>query len=138
MAIAAGSGITPVLSILKTTLQTEPESQFTLIYGNRDRKSIIFREEIEHLKNKTMKRLQIIHLLSWEVTENGLHYGRIDEKKFEAMCNGLIDLGMFDEFFLCGPEEMIFSVKRFLKAKTLHLAKFTLNSLQRRCCTKKN
>ncbi len=119
LAFAAGSGITPVLSILKTTLETESQSQFTLIYGNRDRKSIIFMEELENLKNKAMKRLQVIHLLSREVTDNNVNFGRIDEKKCQALCNTLIDLDVYDEFFLCGPEEMIYSVKRFLESKNI-------------------
>src|SRR5258708_6260480 len=62
IAFAAGSGITPVISIIKTTLKTEPKSQFTLVYGNRNKNSIIFKEELEGLKDKFMDRFRIIHI----------------------------------------------------------------------------
>ncbi len=117
LAFAAGSGITPIMSILKTTLQTEPQSQFTLVYGNRDRKSIIFREELENLKNKSMNRLQVIHILSRETTDSQVNHGRIDTRKCDELCNKLLDVSAFDEIFICGPEEMIFSVKHFLEER---------------------
>jgi ring-1,2-phenylacetyl-CoA epoxidase subunit PaaE len=69
LAFAAGSGITPILSIIKTTLVKEPYSQFTLVYGNRERQSIIFREELEALKNKYMERFSLHHILSRETVE---------------------------------------------------------------------
>ena len=75
MAFAAGSGITPVLSIIKTTLQTEPGSTFLLVYGNKNRKSILFREELEAIKNTYLNRFQIIHVLSRERTDSALHAG---------------------------------------------------------------
>jgi len=117
LAFAAGSGITPVMSILKTTLETEPHSQFTLVYGNRDRKNIIFREELENLKNKTMNRLQVIHILSREQTDSTIHHGRINRKKCEELGTRLIDISTYDEAFICGPEEMIFTLKDFLEEK---------------------
>jgi len=117
LAFAAGSGITPVLSILKTTLVTEPQSQFTLIYGNRERKSIIFREELENLKNKFMNRFQLIHILSREMTDSPIHQGRINEEKCEEISDKLVELETYDAIFLCGPEEMIFTVKKFLEQK---------------------
>jgi ring-1,2-phenylacetyl-CoA epoxidase subunit PaaE len=117
LAFAAGSGITPIMSILKTTLQTEQQSQFTLVYGNRDRKSIIFREELENLKNKSMNRLQVIHILSRETTDSQVNHGRIDTLKCDELCSKLLDVSAFDEIFLCGPEEMIFSVKHFLEER---------------------
>ncbi len=117
LAFAAGSGITPVLSIIKTTLLTEPNSSFTLIYGNRSRASIIFKEELEALKNKFIDRLTIHHILSREVTDAPIYHGRINADKCEALFNKLVDLETIDESFICGPEEMIFSVKKFLEAK---------------------
>ena len=117
LAFAAGSGITPVMSILKTTLETEPHSQFTLVYGNRDRKNIIFREELENLKNKTMNRLQVIHILSREQTDSDINHGRINRKKCEELSGRLIDFGSYDEAFICGPEEMIFALRDFLEEK---------------------
>jgi len=117
LAFAAGSGITPVLSIIKTTLLTEPNSSFTLIYGNRSRTSIIFKEELEALKNKFIDRLTIHHILSREVTDAPIYHGRINADKCEALFNKLVDIDTIDESFICGPEEMIFSVKKFLEAK---------------------
>src|SRR4051812_25097756 len=130
IAFAAGSGITPVLSIVKTVLSTEPESDFTLTYGNRYRSSIIFREEFEALKNKYMNRFSIIHVLSREMTDAEINYGRIDAVKCKLLFEKkVIDINA-DEFFICGPEEMIFTVKDFLKQhsideKKIHFELFT-------------
>ncbi|MBN9383087.1 MAG: phenylacetate-CoA oxygenase/reductase subunit PaaK [Chitinophagaceae bacterium] len=115
LAFAAGSGITPILSLIKTTLATEPDSHFTLIYGNRSRPGIIFREELEALKNRYIHRLAIHHILSREKTDILLHQGRIDTVKCAELCNKLIDLTTADEVFLCGPSEMIFTVKSWLE-----------------------
>ena len=116
LAFAAGSGITPVMSILKTTLETEPSSRFTLVYGNRNRRSIIFREELEELKNRYMQRLQLIHLLSQEEPDSPLHYGRIDAGKCQQLTKGLIQLSSIDEVFICGPESMIHAVRHTLES----------------------
>ena len=120
---AAGSGITPLLSIIKTTLQIEKESIFTLVYGNRNRHSIIFRETLEALKNKYMDRFRLIHILSRETTDAPLNSGRIDADKCLVLCDKTIDLKQTDEFFLCGPEEMIFSVKNVLEQQGVALQK---------------
>ena len=127
---AAGSGITPLLSIIKTTLQTEQESTFTLVYGNRNRHSIIFRETLEALKNKYMDRFRLIHILSRETTDTPLNSGRIDTDKCLVLCDKAIDLQQTDEFFLCGPEEMIFAVKNVLEqqhvpTQKIHFELFT-------------
>lgn len=114
MAFAAGSGITPVLSLIKTILATETESTFTLVYGNKNVHSIIFREEIEALKNRYMGRLQVIHVLSRERLETEINNGRIDNNKCQQLFSGLADVQQFHHFFLCGPEEMIMSVKQYL------------------------
>jgi len=114
VAFAAGSGITPMLSIIKTTLLTEPQSSFTLVYGNRNKASIIFKEELEALKDKFITRFRVYHILSREKTDADINYGRIDQSKCEFLFSKLIDLEKSDEFFLCGPEEMIFSVRDFL------------------------
>lgn len=116
VAFAAGSGITPVLSLIKTTLATEPQSSFTLVYGNRNRQSIIFFEELEALKNKYMNRFTLIHVLSRERTDTAVNFGRITVEKLNELA-GLIDYSTTDEFFICGPEEMIFCVKDYLEAK---------------------
>ena len=117
LAFVAGSGITPVLSLIKTTLAVEPASEFTLIYGNRYRPDIIFREELEALKNRYMSRLSLHHILSREQMDIPLQQGRIDALKCEALCARLIDLGSIDEIFICGPGEMIFSIKEWLELR---------------------
>ena len=129
LALAAGSGITPVLSLIKTTLQTEPQSSFTLVYGNRTRSSIIFFEELEGLKNKYIERFNLIHILSREKTDAALNFGRITTEKLIEL-EKLVDYKTTDEFFICGPEEMIFSVKDFLEStgiekKKIHFELFT-------------
>jgi ring-1,2-phenylacetyl-CoA epoxidase subunit PaaE len=116
VAFAAGSGITPVLSIIKTVLTTEPNSSFTLVYGNRNRSSIIFREQLEALKNKYIDRFSLIHVLSREITDAPVNHGRIDAAKCALLFQKVVDI-YADEFFVCGPEEMIFTVKDFLQKK---------------------
>jgi ring-1,2-phenylacetyl-CoA epoxidase subunit PaaE len=116
VAFAAGSGITPIISIIKTVLRTEPESEFTLVYGNRNRTSIIFKEELEALKNKFMSRFRIVHVLSRELTDATINHGRIDAEKCDTLFTKHIEIDA-DEFFLCGPEAMIFCVKDYLKSK---------------------
>ena len=118
LAFAAGSGITPVISIIKTTLRTELQSTFTLVYGNRSRSSIIFFEELEGLKNKFIDRFNFINVLSRERTETPINFGRIDIGKLSEL-EKLIDYKKMDEIFICGPEEMIFCVKNFLEQKEI-------------------
>jgi ring-1,2-phenylacetyl-CoA epoxidase subunit PaaE len=117
IAFAAGSGITPILSIIKTTLTTEINSSFTLVYGNKSRSSIIFFEELEGLKNKYINRFNLIHILSREKTDAAINFGRITKEKCSDLANKLIDFNSADEVFVCGPEEMIFAVKHFLESK---------------------
>jgi ring-1,2-phenylacetyl-CoA epoxidase subunit PaaE len=130
VAFASGSGITPILSIVKTTLLTEPFSRFTLVYGNRNRHSIIFKEALESLKNKFMGRFSIVYILSREKTDAPIHFGRIDHDKFQQLCNNILNPSNIDEYFLCGPEEMIFGVKKALEEsgvdnKKIHFELFT-------------
>ncbi|HET6254438.1 MAG TPA: 1,2-phenylacetyl-CoA epoxidase subunit PaaE [Puia sp.] len=117
LAFAAGSGITPVISLIKTTLAVEPESSFTLVYGNRNRLSILFREELEALKNRYIDRFSLYHILSREEMDIPLYRGRIDTEKCAELCGKLIELSAMDEVFLCGPEQMIFSVKDWLEGQ---------------------
>jgi ring-1,2-phenylacetyl-CoA epoxidase subunit PaaE len=129
IAIAAGSGITPILSIIKTTLAIEPRSNFILVYGNKNTGSIIFKEQLEALKNKNLGRLQLIHILSREKTDAPINSGRIDEEKLHQLSK-LIDWKSTDEVFMCGPEEMIITTKAFLEnkgvdKKQIHLELFT-------------
>jgi ring-1,2-phenylacetyl-CoA epoxidase subunit PaaE len=115
VAFAAGSGITPVMSIMKATLAAEPLSSFTLVYGNRDRRHIIFREELESLKNRYLSRMQVIHVLSRETTDTDLHSGRIDARKCAYIDEKIIPFRGVHAFFLCGPEDMIHAIQECLQ-----------------------
>jgi len=123
MAFAAGSGITPVISIIKATLQQETQSEFILVYGNRNRQQIIFREELESLKNRYLSRFQVIHILSREETDTELNTGRIDAEKCRMIDGKLVDLRAVDAFYLCGPEAMIFTVRDYLRQTGVASAK---------------
>jgi len=117
MCICAGSGITPILSIVKSILSREPESRVTLVYGNRNSTSVMFKEEIAFLKNRYMARFNWINILSREQQDAEILFGRIDNQKgSELNSKGLIDIVNTDEFFLCGPESMISEVSRGLRA----------------------
>jgi ring-1,2-phenylacetyl-CoA epoxidase subunit PaaE len=127
--VAAGSGITPVISILKTILALAPQSNVTLVYGNKGNASIIFKEEIESLKNKYMGRLNLLHIFSKEQLDTPLLNGRIDGNKCNELCKVLIDLTGVDEVYICGPNEMTESVKNWLiaekfKAENIHFELF--------------
>lgn len=111
---AAGSGITPILSIIKTILITEPESAVTLVYGNKTVSSIIFKEQLEALKDKYFQRIRTFFILSREKAESDFNNGRIDSNKCNQL-SALISYKKVDEFFICGPEKMIFEVKEFLE-----------------------
>lgn len=112
---AAGSGITPMMSIIKTVLVREPKSRVTLIYGNRQFKSIIFREELEDLKDAYLGRMRLFHVLSREANEVGLFAGRIDAEKCRDFFKVLLDASDVDHAFICGPEGMIFAVRDTLQ-----------------------
>lgn len=105
--LASGSGITPVFSILKTALHSEPLSHVTLVFGNRRVKDIIFREQIEDLRDLHLGRFQLIHTLSGEVQEAPIANGRIDGEKLATMMSALIDPRSIDETYICGPGAMI-------------------------------
>jgi ring-1,2-phenylacetyl-CoA epoxidase subunit PaaE len=113
--VAAGSGITPILSIIKTILLSEPKSQVLLLYGNRGRNSIMFKEELEGLKNKYLDRFSLYHILSREHGDTDLLFGRIDKQKTQLFLQKIIKAEEIDECFICGPEEMIFGAKEALE-----------------------
>lgn len=130
MAVVAGSGITPVMSIMKSVLENDDNSYFTLVYGNKSRGTIIFREDIEALKNRYMERVRIYHVLSRESMDAPLFNGRITADKCKEMCEKLIDINRVDEVFICGPEEMILSVRQQIidlgmDASNVHMELFT-------------
>lgn len=103
VAIAAGSGITPVLSIVASTLEQEPGSSFTLLYGNRTSRSIMFLDDVEALKNRFPDRFQVVHVLSQEPHDVPLFEGRIDADKLGLLLDTLVDPSAVDGWYLCGP-----------------------------------
>lgn len=113
-AIVAGSGITPVLSLVSTTLESEPESRWTVVFGNRRAGSVMFLDEIEGLKDRYGSRLHLVHVLSQEETVP-LLTGRIDEDRLRALFGSLIDFRSVDEWFLCGPYEMVTTARSFIE-----------------------
>ncbi|HYW91368.1 MAG TPA: 1,2-phenylacetyl-CoA epoxidase subunit PaaE [Gammaproteobacteria bacterium] len=106
VAFAAGSGITPIISILETVLAREPHSRFTLVYANRNTGSMIFRERLEDIKNRHMERFNLISIMSREQPEIELFHGRIDGAKCDALLQHWIDAAQIDECYVCGPEPM--------------------------------
>ena len=104
---AAGSGIAPIVSILASTLEEQPESKFTLVYGNRRMDSVMFNESLQDLKDRYPSRLTMIHILSRQAQEVPLLEGRIDTAKVHAIIDAFLPVGSMDEVFVCGPEAMI-------------------------------
>lgn len=119
LGFAGGSGITPVISIIKTVLAEEPKSTFTLVYGNRSANAIMFREELEDLKNIYMGRLNIVHVLESEAAELDLFSGILNREKCNALFERWIDVTNADFAFICGPEPMMLAVAEALKAHGL-------------------
>jgi ring-1,2-phenylacetyl-CoA epoxidase subunit PaaE len=122
LAIAAGSGITPVISIIKHTLHLQPNSHFTLIYGSKTRHSIIFFEELEALKSKYMDRFNLINILSQEATDAEIFHGRINNAKLSAF-QKVINYSNMQAAYLCGPENMIFNASELLQKAGLDKSK---------------
>ncbi|MDE2427294.1 MAG: phenylacetate-CoA oxygenase/reductase subunit PaaK [Burkholderiales bacterium] len=116
LAFAAGSGITPILSIIKTTLLAEPQSQFTLVYGNRASSTVIFKEQLAELKDRFLGRLNLVYVMSREQQDIGLFNGRITAEKCEQLLAHWIRLDDIDTAFICGPEEMMHAVSATLQA----------------------
>jgi len=115
IAFAAGSGITPILSIIKTHLNQEPESTFKLFYLNRTVKSIIFKEELERLKNQFFGRFQVFYFLTKEKRDIPFLNGRFDTEKLTILTKSFIDVGDTSNCFLCGPQEMVFLIRDSLR-----------------------
>ena len=106
LGIAGGSGITPILSIMKTVLAREPASRFTLIYGNRTLRSTMFKEELEDLKNRHLSHLALHHVFSDEQTDAPLNMGVLDRAKVAAFLRALVPAAQIDEAYVCGPFQM--------------------------------
>ena len=115
LAFAAGSGITPILSIIKTTLLAEPHSRFTLFYGNRASSSVIFKEELTDLKDSYLERLNLVYVMSREQQDIDLFNGRITGEKCRQFLQHWIRIEDFDHAFICGPEDMMLGVSAALQ-----------------------
>jgi ring-1,2-phenylacetyl-CoA epoxidase subunit PaaE len=114
VAVAAGSGITPVLSLLTNALELEPVSRATLLYGNRRTSSIMFLEELEDLKNRFPARFQLVHVLSREAQDVELFSGRLDPERVGQIIDRLLPLESVDEWYLCGPFAMVTGARDLL------------------------
>ncbi len=115
LGFAGGSGITPLLSIIKTVLAREPRSQFTLVYANRQVNTIMFREELEDLKNLYLGRLSVLHVLEADAQEIDLFTGRVDADKLKRLFQVWIDPRSVDTAFICGPEPMMLTIAGALR-----------------------
>jgi ring-1,2-phenylacetyl-CoA epoxidase subunit PaaE len=123
VAFAAGSGITPVFSIIKSTLIAEPESEFTLFYGNRSTSSVMLRNELGDLKDRFVNRFTLVHILTRERQESDLLYGRIDCPKSRDLLKRWVPGNNIDNAFICGPGSMRDEVKAALRSEGLPDAK---------------
>ncbi|WP_018633780.1 1,2-phenylacetyl-CoA epoxidase subunit PaaE [Neomegalonema perideroedes] len=115
LGFAGGSGITPVLSIVKTVLAREPKSRFTLVYSNRQINTIMFREELEDLKNLHLGRFSVIHILEQEGQEIDLFTGRVDAEKMKGLFTHWLDATAVDTAYICGPEPMMLAIAASLR-----------------------
>jgi len=115
LAIVAGSGITPVLSLITTVLEQEPQSRVTLLFGNRRTASVMFLEELEDLKNRYLGRLQLVHVLSREPQGVELFSGRLDPDRVQRILDLLAPVETVDEWYLCGPYGMVTGAQELLR-----------------------
>ena len=132
---AAGSGITPILSIIASTLEESDSAKFTLVYGNRRMSSVMFNEALQDLKDKYKNRLTLIHVLSRQAQEVPLLEGRIDAAKVQQLIATLLPAKSMDEVFVCGPEAMIDAVQGALTsagvpAERIYSERFTSPTLE--------
>ncbi|HVF64767.1 MAG TPA: 1,2-phenylacetyl-CoA epoxidase subunit PaaE [Casimicrobiaceae bacterium] len=126
VAFAAGSGITPILSIAKTTLASEPRAHFTLFYGNRASAAVMFREELAALKDLNLERFTLVHVLSREAQDVELLHGRIDGARASALLDVWAPLAGIDYVFVCGPDGMMQSILDMLHARGYPAAKIKI------------
>ena len=127
---AAGSGITPMLSIIASTLANEADSTFTLVYCNQRSSTILFNEALQDLKDRYPARLNLIHLLSRQAQEVELFNGRLDTAKVSELLASLIPAATIDETFICGPEAIIEACEQALAGagvprERIHSERFT-------------
>lgn len=132
VAFAAGSGITPILSIIKTHLKSEPRSTFKLFYINQTVSTIILKEEIEGLKNQFFNRFEIFHFLTQQPRNIPFYNGRMDAEKLDIIFNKIAPIDEIDDLFVCGPSEMIFLVRDYalengMDNKQIHFELFNIS-----------
>ncbi|HEX8234233.1 MAG TPA: 1,2-phenylacetyl-CoA epoxidase subunit PaaE [Caulobacteraceae bacterium] len=132
--IAGGSGVTPLMSLIKTVLLTEPNSRFTLLYGNRNTASVIFLEELAGLKNRFMDRLEVYHFLEDEAEEIELFNGLLNREKCDEVFSTLVRPDEIDCFYICGPGPMMDAAEHALLAKgvsphRIKIERFTTDAL---------
>lgn len=125
-AFAAGSGITPVMSLLKTALAVEPDSHFTLFYSSRTAEQTLFLEELAGLKNRYMARLETFYFLTMEENDIALFNGRLDRAKCDEILATLIDPATIERFFICGPEGMMLGVEQALLGRGVTASRIML------------
>jgi ring-1,2-phenylacetyl-CoA epoxidase subunit PaaE len=113
---AAGSGITPIISQVKHLLYNDLADRIVLIFGNKNFGSIIFRDDIENLKDKYLQKLSVHHIFSREKVGTSLHHGRIDKSKCDDISHKLFDVSDVHEFYICGPNDMIFNIRESLES----------------------
>ena len=126
---AAGSGITPILSIVKGVLAREPHSRFFLFYGNRSTASMLFREALEELKDRFMQRLSIFHVISGEEQDIPILHGRLDGEKVRVLLRSLVPAASVDHVFICGPTGMSEDIEATCRdigiaAERIHVERF--------------
>ncbi|HEX6840380.1 MAG TPA: 2Fe-2S iron-sulfur cluster-binding protein, partial [Stellaceae bacterium] len=132
LGIAAGSGITPLLSIIKTVLAREPHSRFFLLYGNRTTQSIMFRAALEDLKDRFLDRFAVTHVLSREAQDVAALSGRIDAAKIALFLRGVAPPDRIDHAFVCGPAALLETAEETLQTlgvapERIHLERFTVD-----------
>lgn len=133
---AAGSGITPIMAQIKDILYNTPKSEITLIFGNKNFSSIMFRDEIEALKNKFMQRFAVHHIFTKEKIGIDLLYGRINQAKCKQLSHHLFEMSVIDQVMICGPNEMVFDIKNALldlgySDKNIHFELFNTDGLKK-------
>ena len=133
-AFAAGSGITPILAILKAVLATEPEARVFLFYGNRTTEGILFRDEIEDLKDRHLSRLSVFHVLSREAQDVPVLNGHLDAAKVRVLLRSVLPAGAIDQAFICGPQPMIEDLPQALRdlgvpGERVHVERFAVGGM---------
>ena len=133
-AFAAGAGITPILAILKAVLATEPEARVFLFYGNRTTEGILFRDEIEDLKDRHLSRLSVFHVLSREAQDVPVLNGHLDAAKVRLLLRSVLPAGAIDQAFICGPQPMIEDLPQALRdlgvpGERVHVERFAVGGM---------